>query len=78
MLSLALNYVSPGQALRRVMSSIQSDDCRLSMSKPMQDFFYSASKFTRLGLAKKTLKAYDSALDFFSSFCANLILCLYQ
>ena len=58
---------------RMPLPSIQSDDFRLSTSKPLQDLLYSASKFMRVGLAKSTLK-YDSAWYFFSSFCANLLL----
>lgn len=46
----------------------------LSMSKPLQDLLYSASNYIKLGLAKSTIKAYDSAWFFFSFFCTNLIL----
>ena len=56
------------------MPAIQSDDSRLSTPKLLQDLLDSASKYIRLGLAKSTIKAYDSAWYFFSSFCANLIL----
>lgn len=56
------------------MPSIHSDDSRLSTSRPLQDLLYSASKYMRLGLAKSTIKAYDSAWYFFSSFCASLLL----
>ena len=47
--------MSPGQALQQAMPSVQSDDFRLSMSKPLQDLLYSTSKFMRLGLAKSTI-----------------------
>ena len=56
------------------MPSIQSDGSRLSMTKPLQDLLYSTSNYMRLSLAKSTIKAYDSACFFFSSFCANLLL----
>ena len=54
-----------------------SEAHHLSTSKPLEDLLYSASKYMRLGLAKSTIKAYDSAWYFFSSFCINLLLCSY-
>ena len=56
------------------MPSIQLDDARLETSKPLQDLLCSASKYMSLGLAKSTIKAYDSAWYFFSSFWANCLL----
>lgn len=38
------------------------------MSKPLQDLLCSASNYMRLGLAQSTIKAYDSAWFFYSSF----------
>ncbi len=56
------------------MPSIYSDDARLNPSKPLHDLLSSASKYMRLGLAKSTIKAYDSAWYFYSTFCASLLL----
>lgn len=52
------------------MSAIQSNYSRLGDA--LQPFLRSAARYMRGGLAKSTLKMYDSAWSHFSNFCATL------
>ncbi|KAI9522716.1 hypothetical protein NQZ68_033814 [Dissostichus eleginoides] len=65
------NYVSPSEAHHLAMPCVPPNDSGLSTSKALEDLLYSASKYMRLGLAKSTIKAYDSAWSLFPSLFKN-------
>ncbi|XP_035268944.1 uncharacterized protein LOC118225046 [Anguilla anguilla] len=62
------NPVSRRRTFQPAMPNLQPNGARLNAS--LQTYLSSASHYMRSGLAKSTLKMYDSAWYHFSSFCA--------
>ena len=63
--------MSKSKAKRPALPSILQPDSRLGLASPLLHLMNSAANYMRKGLAKSTLKSYDSAWWFFRSFCTR-------